>query len=556
MLSELYIRDFAIVDEIALNFSAGFSVLTGETGAGKSILIDALALALGERADSGVVRQGQPRAEVVARFELDGEHSAAEWLRTQALFADGECMLRRVVERDKGSKGFINGRPVPVQMLRELGELLVDVHGQHEHQSLLKRDAQRDLLDAYAQLASERQALAERSAQVKALDTRLNDLTLRSSDREARLELLRYQVQELAELDLGENEFAKLEEEHARLAHGAALIEGAQEIVHRLYDADDGSVSQALSQSVAKLEDLTGFDPKLAEFARMLKEAGIQVDEAAQQLRHYADGLDLDPERLQSVNARLTAAHELSRKHRVAPAELPAVHAQLARELSEIEDFDFNQDKLRQELAQAQAEYRALAKTVTQKRQQAATRLAKAVSQQMKQLGMPGGRFEAQLAPATAAFGPYGDEQIEFCVSANPDQPTKPLSKVASGGELSRISLALQVVTAELGTVPTLIFDEVDVGVGGAVAEIVGQQLQRLGVQRQVLCVTHLGQVAARGDQHYLVTKRMERSTTVTDIAQLDKKARVQEIARMIGGVEINQQTLALAKDMLTRVTA
>lgn len=557
MLTELYIRDFAIVGEMTVPFRSGFNVLTGETGAGKSILIDALALALGERADSGVIRHGCARAEVTARFDLAREDAGAQWLAAQDLFEDGECVLRRVVERDKASKGFINGRPVPMQQLRELGDLLVDIHGQHEHHSLLRRDAQREILDSFADIEGDTGLLAQHYHTAKSAQTRLHDLQRSAADRDARLDLLRYQTQELEALNLGADEFAQLEEEYARLSNGAELIQGAQELVQQLYEADDGAIAHVLSQAATKLDTLAQFDQKLTDIGRIVGDAQVQVAEAAMQLRHYVDALELDPERLRWVDQRLAAAHALARKHHVHANELPLVLVRLQTELGDIAHFDENQAQLAQAVKDALAAYDEVAARVSKARGAAAARLAKAVTARLAELGMPGGRFAVELAPLkNDDFTLYGREQVELMVSANPGQPIKPLTKVASGGELSRISLALQVITAARHTVPTLIFDEVDVGIGGGVAEIVGQQLHELGAKRQVLCVTHLGQVAARGNYHYVVMKQTARDTTTTEIRLLDNKQRVHEIARMIGGIEINPQTLALAKDMLRHVSA
>ncbi|HLQ27035.1 MAG TPA: DNA repair protein RecN [Acidiferrobacterales bacterium] len=557
MLSQLYIRDFAIVHKLELSFAPGLTVLTGETGAGKSILIDALALALGERAESGVIRHGCERTEISAQFDLPTQADASVWLQTHDLFAEQECILRRVIERDKPSKGFINGRPVAMQMLRELGELLVDFHGQHEHQSLLKRAAQRQALDAYAGLSADVAVLAAHCQEIHSLQSRLDALRQQTNDRAARIDLLRYQIQELQTLGLKSGEMPQLEEEHARLANGAELLQGVQTISHALYDADEGAVTQILAQTINKLENLSEYDAKLGGLTQLLSEAAIQIDEAAAQLHHYQDTVELDPQRLQWIDQRLAAVHELARKHRARPEELPGILDRLINELSDIENFDSNMDKLEKQIETMRAAYMKLAQAISQKRKQAASHLAEDVSKQMQRLGMPGGRFEASLIPLNPGeISMYGLEQTEFVVSANPGQPLKPLNKVASGGELSRISLALQVVTAGLGQIPTLIFDEVDVGIGGGVAEIVGQQLHTLSGARQVLCITHLAQVAAQGDQHLQVSKLNQSGTAVTHIRPLAKKERVMEIARMIGGIEISQQTLAHAEEMLTHVPA
>ena len=554
MLSYLYIRDFTIVQELELAIDSGFTVLTGETGAGKSILVDALALALGERADSTVIRHGCRRSEIAAGFDLHPEQDAARWLASQELFADQECMVRRVIEADKPSKAFINGRPVPIQMLRELGQYLVDIHGQHEHQSILRRDGQRQILDDYAGLTETLQELNQHYNELTALAARLQNLQQQASERAARLDLLRYQVQELEALAITAEELIQLEEEHRRLTHGAELQGGLQELTQALSDDESDAVAHRLARAVSKLEQLAQFDQRLGELASLLNEASIHVEETASQLRHYLDKLELDPQRLQWVEQRLGSAHDLARKHNIRPAALPQLLDRLSNELQEIENSDVNIARLEQAIASEQEAYDTLAQEVSNRRERAAQKLAKAVSAQMQQLGMPGGRFAVKLEPLPKGErSANGLERVEFVVSANPGQPMHTLAKVASGGELSRISLALQVVAAQVARIPTLIFDEVDVGIGGRVAEIVGQQLRRLGASREVVCITHLAQVAALGDHHLLVSKHNRGTTTSAEVRALAGRERVNEIARMIGGIEISKKTLAHAQDMLTR---
>ena len=555
MLNHLFIRDFVIVHKLELAIEPGLTVLTGETGAGKSILIDALALALGERAEGHVIRHGCERTEVAAGFELTSVQDAARWLQAHDLFEDGECLLRRVVERDKGSKAWINGRPVPIQMLRELGELLVDVHGQHEHQSLLKREAQRQMLDDYAGLTGTLAELGGVYQRLRELEARHASLSREGADRSARIEFLRYQVQELEALQLTAEEIPHIEEEHKRLANANELVTGAQAIAHVLYDDDENAVSGRLGQCIRQLEDLSDYDAKLGELVTLLNEASVQVDEAASRLHQYLDGLEMDPQRLEWLESRIAALHDLSRKHQVRPEELPEVLVRLKTELGDIEDFDVNLEKLEREIRAAHDAYMKLAKDVSRERAKAAGQLGKEVTKEMQKLGMPGGRFEVTLTGlAREEISAHGLERIEYQVSANPGQPLKPLTKVASGGELSRISLALQVVTVRVGRIPTLIFDEVDVGIGGGVAEIVGAQLRTLAGNRQVLCITHLAQVAAQGHHHLQVTKETAANTTITHIGPLNGAERVQEVARMLGGVEITRQTLDLATEMLNRV--
>ena len=557
MLTHLHIRDFVIVHELSLAIEPGFTVLTGETGAGKSILIDALTLVLGGRADSDVIRHSCARAEVSASFALKPEHDAAQWLKEHDLFEDQECLLRRVIEADKPSRAFINGRPMPIQMLRELGEFLIDVHGQHEHQSLMRRDAQRLILDDYAGLEKAVRALAGQHRDMQSLQDRLDSLKQQTADRESRTELLRFQVRELDALALTADEIPALEEEHARLANGAELIEGVQAIAQAITEDEENSVSRQLARALSRMETLSQYDTRLGEVVALLNEAAIQVDEAGSRLNHYLDGLELDPARLQTVERRLSTAHDLARKHKVKPDELPSVHSRLRAELDDIENYDVNLDKLAENLASARATYLKAAQEISRTREATAKKLARAVTSEMQELGMPGGKFDVALtALPEGETSAQGLERIEFLVSANPGQPARPLAKVASGGELSRISLALQVVLAGTGRIPTMIFDEVDVGIGGGVAEVVGRKLRALGQSRQVLCITHLAQVAAQGAQHVQVRKRAEGKTTQAEAVPLDARERTQEIARMLGGVEISKQTLAHARDMLARADA
>lgn len=557
MLESLHIRDFAIVKTLELTFAPGLTVLTGETGAGKSILIDALALALGGRADINVIRHGCLRAEVSAAFAVKPSSDAARWLKEHDLEGDAECLLRRVVENERGSKGFVNGRPVPIQMLREIGERLIDIHGQHEHQSLLRRDAQREILDDYAGLGAAVADVGICYSELTALEARRDALTRQSADRGTRLELLQHQVNELETLKLTREEIPTLDEEHARLANGAQLIEGAQTAVQALYDDDEHAVTTQLARIVSRLESLSHVDARLGEVGVLLSEAGIQIEEAAGRLHRYLDALELDPERLQWLEHRISAIHDLARKHRVRAEELLAVLERLRTELSDVEDFDANLARLEQSLTETRRTYMTAAAAVSGKRAEASQKLGREVSRRMHELGMPGGSFEIMLTPlAPGELSPHGLERVEFLVSANTGQPVRPLARVASGGELSRISLALQVVVARLGRIPTLIFDEVDVGVGGRVAEIVGQQLRALAKSRQVLCITHLAQVAALGEHHLQAAKRNHDGVTLAHVQRLTDDERVLEIARMLGGIEISKKTIAHAEDMLNRATA
>ncbi len=551
MLTQIHIRDLAIVSSLELELGTGLSALTGETGAGKSILIDALGLTLGERADNSMIRSGCDKAEITAVFNVAGDNEILEWLREHALDSADECILRRVLVQSDSSRAFINGSPVTVKLLQNLGDLLVDIHGQHAHQSLLHRGHQRDLLDEYAGHTELRRGLEQLFHNWRETAKRLEELRAESSDRTERLELLRYQVQELAELELGPQELEQLDEEHRKLSNADRLQEGCGGLLTLLYD-DEESLQTRLARAGGELEQLTVSDPTLGEVREMVENAAIQVQEAAHALRHYLDRIESNPARLEEVEKRLSDIHDLSRKHRCKAEELPQLLLDIRDSLEQLENADQNLSSLEREVADLRSEYLTAAAALEEKRRTAAGRLQQEVTAGMHSLGMPGGRFAVSIESlpeekATAS----GLNRIEFQVSANPGQPVKPLVKVASGGELSRISLAIQVATARCSGVPTLIFDEVDVGIGGGIAEIVGKLLRQVGEFRQVLCVTHLPQVAAQCHNHLQVVKSGNGSGIQTEISRLEGETRVQEIARMLGGVEITEQTLAHAAEMV-----
>lgn len=554
MLRHLHIRNFAIVEDLELDLGAGMTVLTGETGAGKSILLDALGLVLGDRADSGVVRPDQQRAEVTAEFDLTGRPALADWLAERELEADGECLIRRTVGAEGRSRGYVNGQPVPVQALKELGEQLVDIHGQHAHQSLLRRAVQRQLLDAIAGHGSLVAAVADAHGRWRVLRDEHAELAEQAADRTARRDLLRYQVEELRTLELAADEVAELDTEHARLANASRLLEGAQRAAAVLSEDEGETVGHVLARTGGELAELAELDGRLAGPAELLREAEIQVQEAAGELRHYLADLDLDPERLTWVEERLGAIHALARKHQVPPEALPGLLEELEGELSGLEGQDSRLDALEQEIAAAERAYLEQAGALSDARRKAAADLAERVTANMRDLGMAEGRFEVSVsARDDGGYTAHGLDRVEFLVTTNPGQPPGPLTKVASGGELSRISLALEVIAAGHGGIPTLIFDEVDVGVGGAVAEMVGRQLHTLGAGSQVLCVTHQPQVAALGHHHLVVEKQVEDGQTRARVVPLAGKARVEEVARMLGGMEITNQTRSHARELLKR---
>ncbi|MGM0676522.1 MAG: DNA repair protein RecN [Pseudomonadota bacterium] len=553
MLTHIHIRDFAIVDELSLDLCDGMTALTGETGAGKSILVDALGLVLGDRADSGTVRHGAQRAEVSVQIEIGNEAAASAWLEEQGM-ESGECLLRRVVNRDGKSRAWINGSPATLQSLKTLGEMLVDIHGQHAHQSLLRKEVQRRILDEYADHPKRLAAMRQHHAQWQKLARRLADLSEDSQARDSRRDLLRFQVDELEALALGPDEWSQLEEEHGRLAHAGKLMELAESAYQALYERD-GSAESLIGHFTGELEQGQTLDARLDEPRDLLATAHIQIREAADWLRRYADGLEMDPARLEFVESRMAAIQDLARKHRVEPQALPLVLEQMQAELTDLEEGMGNLDELRQAVDQALAECRKVAQALHQSRRKAADRLSRAVTEAMQGLGMEGGCFQCHVETQTKAEPTaQGTDQVSFQVSANPGQPVQPLARVASGGELSRISLAIQMIAARALPTATLIFDEVDTGIGGAVAEVVGRQLRALGEYRQVLCVTHLPQVAAQAHHHLQVSKHKGRDHTATHIQPLVDDNRIRELARMLGGVEITDQTLAHAAEMVDRV--
>ena len=549
MLRSLSIRDFVIVDRLDLEFAPGFTVLTGETGAGKSILIDALTMVLGERAEAIVVRNGAERAEVGAEFDVGGREDVARWLKEHDLAGDdGMLLMRRVIEASGRSRGFINGHVATLAQLREAGEQLVDIHGQHQHQSLLRAPAQRELLDAYG-------GLADAAAQVASLyrawqqrrDSRIA-FEANAAAFAAEREQLEWQAREIAALKLTADEWPELTAEHSRLAHAASLIESSQLGVEALAEGENSSLSR-LNAIVARLGSLVEHDPKLREILDALESARIQLQDGVHALRHYGERLELDPQRLREVESRLDAIHTAARKYRVAPEDLPAKLEAANARLQALGEGDSVEALRRMEDA-AHAACLAEARKLSAGRKKAARKLSEQVTAAMQELAMAGGQFEVALNAATEVAA-YGLETVEFLVAAHKSMVPQPLAKVASGGELSRLSLAAQTVMSQVAQVPTLIFDEVDAGIGGRVAEIVGRMLRQLGTKRQVMCITHLPQVAATADQQWQVTRSTTNGKVSNRVAVLGKEQRVEEIARMLGGVKITETTRKHAAEML-----
>jgi DNA repair protein RecN (Recombination protein N) len=552
MLNHIHVRNLAIVDEIEVELDSGMTALTGETGAGKSILVDALGLVLGDRADSKTIRHGAERAEISASFEISGKPDVCEWLAGRDMNVDGECQLRRIINRDGRSRGYINGQPAQMQALRELGEQLVDIHGQHEHQSLLRSPVQRQLLDDFGGYPVLLTGVTERYREWQQVQAALQDTHGSDTDRDARIDLLRYQLNELEALGLSAQDIASIDEEHARQANAGRLLEAALRGQERLDSEEGDSAATLVNRTLDEIGELTRHDSELDDAARLLGEAAVLVQESVDALRHYAERLEIDPERLQWLEQRIGTLHDLARKHHCKPVELPDIETRLRGELEAIENADANHEQLVRQLAQLQQDYRAAAKKLTTKRRQAAKTFGKEITAAMQTLGMAGGVFEVKVTPNREDRpGAHGMDHIEFMVSANKGQPVQPLARVASGGELSRISLSIQVISADSAVIPTLIFDEVDSGIGGGVAEIVGTKLRALAGNRQVLCVTHLPQVAALAHQQLQVSKLSGDTTTHTRIRALDEKERIDELARMLGGVKITRQTREHAREML-----
>ncbi len=550
MLNVLQIRDFAIIDALELTVRPGLTVLTGETGAGKSILVDALQLLAGGRAGAEMIRHGAERAELSATFDVrSAPTELAQWLERQAL-GGNELIVRRMISADGRSRAWLNGQPVPLQLLRETGDLLVDIHGQHEFQSLTRAARQRELLDEYGGLESRAAEVAATWRRWRELQSSETTLTDAARDRDARLDLLRHQVGELSALELAAGELERLSEERTRLAHRGRLAQAAQSALALLYQDESHNAHGAVGRALQSLRGVVGIDTHLQPIIALAQEAEVNLREAARELERYVEDLELDTARQNAVEGRLAAIEDLARKHRVAPAELPAHAAQLGEDLAALERSGLDLQALRAELAGVLAQYRRQAQELTRARIAAAATLGAAVSEHMQKLGMAGGRFEVDVTELGGEPAAHGSDDIEFRVSANPGQPLRPLAKVASGGELSRLSLAVEVASSARET-RCMVFDEVDSGIGGAVAEIVGRELRTLGERSQVLCVTHLPQVASQGHQHMRVEKRADRGVTRTTLAELNANERIEELARMLGGVDVTDSARAHARALL-----
>jgi DNA repair protein RecN (Recombination protein N) len=552
MLKSLQIRNFAIIDQVDVEFDAGMTVLTGETGAGKSILVDALGLVLGERGGNGLVRSGAKRAEFSAEFRLADMSDAKTWLDAQSLDQDEECVLRRVINADGRSRAYINGNTVSLQTLKTFAEQLLDIHGQHFHQSLGRREVQRELLDYFGDTVDQRRETELAYAEWQSLAKQLNDHEVADADRASRMDLLDFQLGELDALDFRADEMDALQAERLKLHNSSRLADGVSGILQNIFDSDTANAQSILADACQMLERLTAIDAQLAPVLAALEEANIQVSEATDSLRRYAETIDMNPERRDWIEERLNAIQTVARKHRVDAGELPQIHDRIRRQSSELQNAEEHRAELAEQTSRAAGGYRRNANRLSAARREAAARFSSAVSETMTGLGMPGGMFQASVVEcARGDEKSHGIDRIEFLISANPGQEPMSLATVASGGELSRMSLAIQVIASNASRIQTMVFDEIDSGIGGGVAEMVGRRLHQVAEDRQVLCVTHLAQVASLADHHYRINKITDGKSTRTGITRLGNDERIEELARMLGGVAITKTTREHAAEML-----
>ncbi|MFT7414131.1 MAG: DNA repair protein RecN (Recombination protein N) [Methylophagaceae bacterium] len=553
MLTNLSVRHLAVVDDLELSFTKGMTSLTGETGAGKSILVDAMSLVLGDRADSNMIRFGEERAEIAASFDTSKNPALQNWLIEQELDDDKQCHLRRTISKDGRSRAYINGRTVPLSQLRAISERTIDIHGQHAHQSLVRSETQRLLLDTVAKTKPLLTDLAIAYKQWQTTKQQLAEMKQQSQDHAARLELLQYQVKELEPLELSEKIIEQLLLDQQLMAHASQLKDTAESGLHQIFDQEEGgSAYDIIAKVLADLEKLQNIEPQFVNLVETLNSTVIQLDECSTDLRHYLDSTELDASRLDEIEAQLTVLHNLARKHHIETESLPSHYKQLCDELAALENLDNQNEQLQQLLIEQEQVCLSLCKNLSQLRIKAAKPLAEDITQTIQQLAIPGGRIEFVITPmASGKFNEMGADHIQLLVSTNPGQAAGELGKVASGGELARISLAIQVVTAGTRSVPTLVFDEVDVGIGGGIAEIVGSHLRKLAKTQQVICITHLPQVAAQAHQQLQVNKKQGIDSTHIEITLLNQQQRVEEIARMLGGVNLTETTRLHAKEML-----
>ena len=560
MLTNITIKNYIIIDLLELDFSEGLTALTGETGAGKSILLGALGLVLGDRADSDTIKQGAEFAEIVAEFDIRNNTGVIQWLKQNDLDVATEdileCNLRRRITKDGRSRAHINGTPVNLGTLRELSEMLIDIHGQHEHQSLMKPIAQRKLLDSYANHSDLLDKLSTCYFELIDTQKKLEQLEANRADRTDRITLLSFQTEELNALAIEENEYQELGDQHKRLANSERLIKSTQTALDSLSENENFTIHAELARTLSALQEVSEIDDDLTSAVRLLEEAQIQIDEGISELRNYASSLNTDTSELQAVETRIQAILDIARKHHVTPEALDELHKKLLSDLDDIDHADEKLDELNNKAAQLDEQYHSLAQKLHKSRSTSAKTLNKKITSAMQKLGMKGGEFAIDVTSSDAKLSSYGSDKIEFTVSANAGNSCKALAKVASGGELARISLAIQIITTSQSTIHTLIFDEVDSGVGGGIAEIVGQHLRELGSSNQVLCITHLPQVASQAHHHLKVHKTSKKQSTNTFVNSLNKVQRVEEIARMLSGVDVTKQSLANAEEMIERAHA
>lgn len=555
MLQHLTIQNYTIVENLDIELNVGMTVVTGETGAGKSIMLDALGLCLGDRADPKAVREGHDKADITASFDISNIEEAQQWLQSRDLELGDECILRRVITIEGRSRAFINGQPSTLQDVKTLGETLIDIHSQHAHQSLLRRETQRKLLDDYAGNSVDVANVAAIADQWQKTQNELELLTRSQGEQNARQQLLAYQIEEMKQLNLGKNELGKLETEQKQLANAEEILGASQQAIE--FCEGDGGALESLQQTLKLLDENTADMKATAAARELLDSARIQIDEARGELKAYLDQISINPEKLAGVEARLNEIYDIARKHKIMPEQLLDLFQRISAELELLKGSEARVLELQDSLEQLQVDYMAQAEKLSRHRLKAAKILSIKIETQLKQLAMEQCLLKVDLHQREDNKPhPQGQEDIEFLISTNPGQEPQPLSKIASGGELSRISLAIQVITTQTSTTPSMVFDEVDVGIGGAVAEVVGKLLRGLSVGSQILCVTHLAQVAAQGHQHIRVEKTTDEKSTFTHLAHLSEEEKVEEIARMLGGIKVTEQTLSHAEEMLETARA
>ncbi|MFL9755697.1 DNA repair protein RecN [Vibrio cyclitrophicus] len=551
MLAHLSVNNFAIVKSLQLELSKGMTTITGETGAGKSIAIDALGLCLGGRSDAGMVRQGEGKTEVSAAFLLENNLHATRWLEDNELLDGGECILRRTISKEGRSRAFINGSPVPLSQLKSLGQLLINIHGQHAHHQLMKSDHQMAMLDQYAGHLNLLKSTRNAYQAWRQADNHLKELRENSQQNQAQKQLLEYQIKELNELSIGEEEYEDLEQEHKRLSNSGELASTCQQAIELIYEGEEVNALSILQSANHSLIQLAELDERLVDLPNLLSEAIIQIEETNSELRTYLDSIDVDPGRMVYVEERFSKVMSMSRKHHVLPEELYKHHQDLLQQVEALDCSDEKLDELANEVENQYQSFVAKSEKLHKSRTRYAKELNKLITQSMHELSMEKAQFAIEVNNTNTHPSPLGMDNVTFIVSTNPGQPMQPIAKVASGGELSRISLAIQVITAQKVDTPSLIFDEVDVGISGPTAAVVGKMLRKLGESTQVMCVTHLPQVAGCGHQQLFVAKNTKSGKTETQMHTLDEQQRVSELARLLGGSQITESTLANAKELL-----